>query len=391
MPMDEPFSLYVHIPFCRSLCSYCAFNTYAGLDALIPAYVDALRREMALVAQAADAPLASHTLYFGGGTPSLLAARQVEAIIAAARDSVGLRLDAEITLEANPGSLDLARLEALRAAGITRLSLGVQSAHASELKLFGRAHTFAGAAQAFALARRAGFDNISIDLIYGAPHQTRQNWRETLNKTLAWEPDHISLYSLSIEPGTSLHHRAQQGLLPSPDPDLAADMYDDARAWCARAGLRQYEIANWARPGFECAHNKQYWLNRPFLGFGAGAHGAARGLRYWNVKPVKGYVERVVSGAARAFPLSPAADDFEVIGEELAMAETAILGLRLVHEGLSLADFERRFNRPAGAVFGPALAELSRAGLVREEGDRLLLAGRAYLVSNRVFARLLPD
>lgn len=349
----EPYSLYVHIPFCRTRCTYCAFNTYAGLEAQIEPYVAALEREIEYVAGSTAAAV-SHTLYFGGGTPSLLAPDQVSAVIRACQKHLGLAHDAEITLEANPGSVDQAGLDALRASGVNRLSVGV-------------------------------------DLIYGAPGQSRQSWRASLDAVLAWEPDSVSLYSLTLEAGTSLQRRVERGRLPHPDPDLAADMYEDAQHRLERAGFRQVEISNWARPGHECLHNRQYWLNRPYLGFGAGAHGAACGLRYWNVDPIPRYLERLSDPSARParFPLSPAVAGFEVIDRQLAMSETMILGLRLVADGVSRSDFARRFGRSLESVFGPTIEQLAQAGLLASEGDRLRLTARAYLVSNRVFAHFL--
>lgn len=385
-----PFSLYVHIPFCRTLCTYCAFNTYAGLGALIAPYVDALQREIALIGEAAG-DIASHTLYLGGGTPSLLTPAQVEAIITTSMCHLGLLPDSEITLEANPGTVDSQTLIAYRSAGVNRLSLGVQSAHAEELRLFGRRHSFEEAVQAFQQARTAGFDNISVDLIYGAPYQTLQSWRETLKAVLAWEPDHVSLYCLTLEEGTSLYRRVERGTIPAPDPDLAADMYEEAREMLTQAGLRHYEISNWARPGHECRHNRQYWLNRPFLGFGAGAHGAVEGLRYWNVNPVREYLERVAYGEPRPFPLGPAISGCEEIDQALAMSETLILGLRLVREGVHSADFARRFGCTPDEVFGPMLDELERIGLLERTGATIRLSERGYLLSNQVFMRLLPE
>lgn len=385
----EYLSIYIHIPFCRTRCSYCSFNTYTGLEALVEPYLAALQHEIALVAQNRS-DLAGHTLYLGGGTPSLLTPVQVEAIIMAVCVHLGLLPTAEITLEANPGTVDAAKLAAFRAAGVNRLSLGVQSIHADELRLFGRSHSFADATDAFHLARRAGFDNISVDLIYGAPYQTRRSWRETLEAVLAWNPEHISLYSLTIETGTPLHHRIERGDIPSPDPDLAADMYEDARARLAQAGFRQYEISNWAQPGCESVHNRQYWLNRPYLGFGAGAHGAACKLRYWNVASVQDYIARIARCEPQNFPLSPAVEGWEAISERLAMSETVILGLRLVREGISRTDFARRFGCTLDQVFGLELERLERIGLIEDSGDAIRLTERAYLLSNQVFWRLLP-
>lgn len=383
-------SLYVHVPFCRTLCTYCAFNTYAGMQALVEPYVAALEREMALVGRAAGAR-AAHTLYFGGGTPSLLDARQVAGLVDVARRELGLLDGAEITLEANPGTVDLDKLRAIRAAGVNRLSLGVQSALAADLRLFGRRHSFEEAEAAFRLAREAGYDDISVDLIYGAPGQTLDDWRHTLREVLAWGPEHVSLYALKLEPGTSLYVRVEKGRLPAPDDDLAADMYDLARQVLGEAGYRHYEISNWARPGHESEHNRQYWLNEPFLGFGAGAHGAAAGLRCWNVDPVREYVERVTTGAPQPFPLSPATADYEVIDEALEMSETVILGLRLVGEGVRRADFAARFERELDDVFGAALRGVEALGLIEQTPDAVRLTERGYLLSNQVFMRLLPE
>lgn len=389
MPANT-FSLYVHIPFCKVRCSYCAFNTYTGLEALYEPFLQALRREIRLVGTASPG-LTSHSLYFGGGTPSVLSPLQVQSVIATCRGHLGLISDAEISLEANPGTITLNQLRGYREAGVTRLSLGVQSAREADLRLFGRDHTFEEAEEAFRLARAAGFESISVDLIYGAPHQTYRGWHQVLDAVLAWEPDHISLYSLALEPGTALHHRVEHGLLPHPDSNLVADMYEGARDALGRAGLQQYEISNWARPGHECQHNRQYWLNLPYLAFGPGAHGWAGHLRYWNVNPVPGYINCINDGDTQPFPFSPAVDDYEVIPQEMEMAETVILGLRLVREGVSKADFARRFGQSLDSVFGPAIGGLEQAGLLRLDGDTLRLTEKAYFVSNRVFVEFLPE
>lgn len=390
MTGSKPFSVYVHIPFCRTRCAYCAFNTYVGLDALIEPYTDALTREMALLAEDTEL-LQAHTLYLGGGTPSLLSPAQVEAIVGAAVRHLRLQAGAEITLEANPGSASPQALAGYRSAGVNRLSLGVQSTHESELKLFGRRHTFEDAAMTFQQARGAGFEAISVDLIYGAPTQTLHSWCKTLGAVLAWEPEHVSLYSLTLEPGTPLHQRVERGEVSPPDPDLAADMYEDACELLDRAGLQHYEISNWARPGHECAHNRQYWLNLPFLGFGAGAHGGAAGLRYWNVASVETYIERVRQGKPQPFPLTPAVDGYEQIDRPTEMSETLILGLRLVQEGISSAAFAQRYGCTPDDLFGPEIRELEQLGLLERQGDRIRLSRRGYLLSNQVFVRLLPE
>lgn len=388
-------SLYVHIPFCRALCTYCAFNTYAGLDHLIDPYVTALCREMALVGAANPASVA-RTLYFGGGTPSLLTVRQVERIVSAARRYLGLRPDAEITLEANPGSLDLPALRGYRDAGITRLSLGVQSAQPADLHLFGRRHTFAGARTSFYLARQAGFDDISLDLIYGAMGQTLGGWQHTLESVLSWDPDHFSLYSLILEPGTSLYKRVERGGLPPPNDDVAADMYEYTLDRLSAAGYEHYEISTWGKPGHHSRHNRTYWYNEPFLGFGAGAHGAiyqpdGRMVRYWCVDPVPQYIDAVRSASLTGWTVSPALGGCEEIGRSLEMSETAILNLRLVDEGIDKVAFQARFSTSVDAVFGDILAALISLGMVEDDGRRVRLTPRGYLLSNQVFMRLLPE
>ncbi|MBN1122511.1 MAG: radical SAM family heme chaperone HemW [Anaerolineae bacterium] len=386
----DPFSIYVHIPFCRSRCSYCAFVTYAGLEACLPAYIDAVEREIEGMGQNAS-PCSSHTLYLGGGTPSLLSPAQVETLIGACRDHLGLGDGAEITIEANPDTLDEKKSIGYRAAGVNRLSIGVQSTQAEELRLFNRRHTAEQAAEAVQMARTAGFDNISIDLIYGAPRQTRTSWRATLDTVMGWQPEHISLYGLTLEEDTPLAAMVERGELDAPDPDLAADMYEDAQERLSRAGLGQYEISNWTRAGYASRHNRQYWLNRPYLGIGVGAHGSAGGRRMWNVTSIPEYIRRMAEGQARPFPFSPANEDYEEINEGLAKSETMILGLRLVEEGVDRMDYEARFGESIEASFGPVLRELEAGGLIESNSERIRLTRRAYLISNRVLVRFLPD
>lgn len=391
--LTKSVSLYVHIPFCEAKCTYCAFNIYVGLERLIAPYVEALRREIEWIArQAPDQMAAAHTLYLGGGTPSMLDPVQIASIIESCRSHFNLLPQAEITLEANPESVTDHRLAAWRNAGVNRLSIGVQSAQAAELELFGRLHTVEQAFRVVQLARQAGFDNVNVDLIYGAPHQTRGSWQKTLDTVLPWNPDHVSLYSLSIEPKTALAHWVKRGKIPTPDDDLAADMYGDARERLARAGFEQYEIANWARPGFTCQHNRQYWINQPFLGFGAGAHGAANGVRYWNIKPLSKYIARIDQADGKGkFPYSPAVDDFQHVTDAWEMAETVILQFRLVQEGVQKADFARRFGREINGVFGETIARLEKLGLLTSDERSIRLTERAYLISNQVFVQFVPE
>jgi oxygen-independent coproporphyrinogen-3 oxidase len=416
-----PLSLYLHIPFCTVRCAYCDFNTYASLEGLMAPYTAALCREIRLVGEAGGRPLA-HTLYFGGGTPSLLPLELHARIFAALREAFTLTSDCEITLEANPGTLSRAYLEGLRTLGVNRLSLGAQSSHPHELRLLDRLHLFGDVVQAVSWAQAAGFENINLDLIYALPHQTLAQWQATLHRVLALGPEHISAYALSLEHGTPLRAWVYRGLLPMPDPDLAAEMYEWASETLERHGYVQYEISNWARddgermtaarsdpkseienpkskienpksktpnPKFACRHNLQYWRNEEYLGFGAGAHGHAAGLRYSNVLAPAAYIQRIESGERRPYPLSPAVSECTRLTPEETMGETMMMGMRLVREGVSNAEFERRFGVSLAARYPRELRALQRRGLIEWDGRHARLTRAGRLLGNQVFREFL--
>jgi len=391
---------YVHIPFCQVRCSYCDFNTYAGLGALIPAYAAALCRETELVAQGASLACVGgvevDSVYLGGGTPSLLPAREAEGILGALRRNLTVIPEAEITMEANPGTVDLDRLSALRALGVNRLSFGVQSAQADELRLLDRLHTFDQAVQAVGWARQAGFENLNLDLIYGIMGQTRASWQDTLHRALNLNPEHLSLYALTVESGTPMQARVEAGALPMPDSDLAADMYEWARDELPSAGYRHYEISNWARcdprdndaaPAFACRHNLGTWRLQPYLGLGAGAHGFVPGWRYSNVRHPDEYVTRIWSGEPGPFPFSPAVAETLAVDAQTERREMLLLGLRLVEEGVGERTFHQRFGVSLQAAFGDDLAELEGQGLLERAAGRVRLTRRGHLLGNRVFMR----
>jgi oxygen-independent coproporphyrinogen-3 oxidase len=400
----DTISLYLHIPFCHAKCHYCDFNSYAGLLGLRESYVDALLAEIAFAGRRSrlpdGTPRRCRTIFFGGGTPSLLTSAQVRALLDAARAHFTLDADAEITLEANPGTLEYGHLDELRAAGVNRLSMGAQSFDPALLKWMGRIHTPREIETAFAAARTAGFDSVNLDFIYALPGQSLETWQRTLDHAVALGPDHLSLYSLIVEEGTPLYTWVSQGRVRPPDDDLAADMYELAEARMAAAGYRHYEVSNWARPGRECRHNLTYWRNLPYIGLGAGAHGWYAGHRYAEARPIRAYIARVTAatgasaareGRAEQPPLPAAAIvDDEAIPRELEMAETAMVELRLV-EGLRLEAFTRRFHTDFQTVFGMRLGEVWSAGLLEVESGMLRLTDRGRLLGNEVFARLLPD
>ncbi len=396
------FSLYFHIPFCVHRCAYCDFNTYAGQEDAIPAYVRAVQNEIRSVARSAPERLPAHTIFFGGGTPSLLTARQFEAILETVHENFDMSADAEVSLEANPGTLSRDYLRGLHRLGFNRISLGVQSAHPDELRQLERIHDYFDVVQAVEWARLAGFDNLNLDLIFGLPEQILRRWQASVDLVLGLHPEHLSLYALTLEHGTPFGRWAARGLMPSLDPDAAADMYEWAEERLAAAGYEHYEISNWAQRGRQCLHNLQYWRNLPYLGFGAGAHGSANGLRVANVLHIKTYIERCLDVQPRPFPFSPATVNRQVIPPFVEMQETMMTGLRLTREGISLSAFRKRFGQELVDVFGKEIEELLALDLLEWEniaplqenearegkGDRALrLTVRGRLLGNQVFMR----
>ena len=274
--------LYIHVPFCKTKCPYCDFNTYQGIEGQMGSYLEAVTTDLRLWGSALGHPRV-RTVFFGGGTPSYLPEGDIDAILRAARDAFVVDGEAEITIEANPGDLDYAACRGLLRQGVNRLSIGVQSLDNGLLQLLGRRHSADDAITAFQTARDAGFENVNLDLMYGLPHQSVAQWEDTITRLAALFPEHVSLYALTLEEGTPMRLWADQGRIPEPDPDLAADMYAIARRVLAESGYHHYEISNWARPGLQSRHNLVYWRNEPYLGVGPGAHSRLGDYRFWTV------------------------------------------------------------------------------------------------------------
>ncbi len=385
----EPVAVYLHIPFCQTRCGYCDFNTYAGVQQFIPAYVDALCREIEQVAAAAPAPLAGKTVFFGGGTPSLLSSPQISQILRCLSSNLDLSGCAEISLEANPGTVDEERLAGFLEAGVNRLSLGMQSANPAELSILDRQHQPGDVQAAVAAARNAGFANISLDLIYGIPGQDMDSWLKTLRAALELLPEHLSLYCLTVEEGTPLEEQIKNGSVQKPDDDLAADLFTAALELLNQDGFERYEISNFAakRGGLlmTCAHNLTYWRNQPYLGFGAGAHGCADKVRTANVKPIPAYLSAVTSGKAKVFPAGPAAENIHCQSDWEIIEETMMLGLRLTGEGISARGFQTRFGRSIESLFPRQIQHLTARGLVEWDGETLRLSQQGSMLGNQVF------
>jgi oxygen-independent coproporphyrinogen-3 oxidase len=402
--MTSNHSIYIHIPFCTHRCAYCDFNTYAGQEDAIPAYVDALIREIEFIGhrttELSNYSTNVHTIFFGGGTPSLLSPKQFESILKAVRAHFPLTNSVEITIEANPGTVSDSNLLELRQLGINRISFGAQSANTEELHMLERAHTFFDVIEAVLSARKAGFKNLNLDLIYGLPEQTLETWQTTVKRILDLHPEHISAYALTLEHGTPFGRWSAKGLLPLPDPDLAAEMYEWASETFEENGYAQYEISNWSKSQRECKHNLQYWRGLPYLALGAGAHGYASGHRYSNVLRIKTYIDRLTSYQAThyPFPLSPVTVNYHKQTPRDDMSEFMMTGLRLTQEGVSDDEFHVRFGTSMCDVYGKEIEELLKFALLEWVNDSPLLKGegpgvrlrltkRGRLLGNQVFMR----
>ncbi|HEX7396801.1 MAG TPA: radical SAM family heme chaperone HemW [Propionibacteriaceae bacterium] len=375
---DGSLAMYVHIPFCASRCGYCDFNTYTAAElgaapgASQTSYVAAALDEVAL-ARRVLGPRTVSSVFVGGGTPTLLASDTLVTVLSAIQDTFGLADDAEVTTEANPESVTPESLAALREGGFTRMSFGMQSAVPHVLRTLDRVHTPGRAAQAVAEARAAGFDDVSLDLIYGTPGESIADWRTSLNAALAAGPDHVSAYALIVEDGTPLARRIRHGELPAPDDDDLADKYLLADELLEGAGYGWYELSNWARPGHPCRHNVAYWLSADWWGIGAGAHSHVGGVRWWNVKHPAAYAERLGTGRSPGHAR-------EVLTADQRRVEQVLLEIRLA-EGVPatlLTPTERA-----------RVDDLVARDLLVRRDDRLVLTLGGRLLADAVVRDLL--
>ncbi len=388
MSTPVPHAIYIHVPFCTTKCTYCAFNTYTNLESLVQPFTEAVAREL-LSVSLSQPQTPVHTVFFGGGTPSLLTAAQFDPILGAIRHNYILQPDAEISLEANPNDITRPYLEGLRAVGLNRISIGMQSAIDSELQMFARRHDNDAVVHAVTAARQAGFDNLNLDLIYGIPHQTLANWEQSLSQAIALQPEHVSLYALGLEEGTPMAAWVDRGRLPTPDDDLAADMYERATDMLGAAGYVQYEISNWAKPGYECRHNLQYWTNDPYIGVGPGAHGFAGGVRYSTLLSPQRYIKSLLGEPEPyAFPRTAATDQAVVLDQEAEIAETLIMSLRLTERGVPRAEFAQRFGIDLVDLHRTVIEKYTAQGLLEVDPQRVRITERGRLLCNLVFREL---
>jgi putative oxygen-independent coproporphyrinogen III oxidase len=369
--MSAPAGIYVHVPFCMTRCGYCDFNAYAGLDALKPSYLEALFQEVELAAPAWHGE-EFVSVFLGGGTPTTMEPADLKALLAHLRDRFALTRQAEVTIEANPDTVDEASLQALLETGYNRLSMGAQSFDPSVLKVLERIHQPASVRRAMAAARRAGYANVNLDLIYGAEGESADSWERTLHETAGLAPEHVSAYALTIEPATPLGRKVAAGVSPEPDPDLQAEMFQVACDVLRDAGYRHYEVSNWAKPGYECAHNLGYWERRPYVGLGAGAHSYRDDTRWWNVRPPETYMEMVERGE---LPIGGS----ESLEPSDAYLEEVFLKLRIL-EGVPASWFEEQRYEPFVA-----------SGLLVDDLGQLVPTERGMMLLNELVLGLTSE
>ena len=408
-PPHDAFGLYIHIPFCEKKCPYCDFNTYAGLDATFGAMVEALCAEMATWRTRVTDRTVS-TIFVGGGTPTVLDAGLLGQLFQGIDRHFTVAADAEITCEANPGTVDRAKFGVLRDLGVNRLSLGVQSFQPDELRFLGRIHDVDDVYRAVDSARAVGFDNLNLDFIFGLPHQQAEQWHSTMEQAIGLDPEHLSLYSLIVEPNTPLNHWVDSGRVDAPDDDQAGLLYEMAMAALDSAGYLHYEVSNWAKrtpadepcaagthnvPALACRHNLIYWRNQEYLGIGPGAHShlrvaahdqaeAVTEQRWANRKPVAGYINRLRQELS--------VEEFsETLTPDLSMGETMMLGLRLLDEGVEFARFRRRHQADLRHVYASQLQRFVAQQLLTADDIGVRLTRQGLMVGNQVFMEFLPD
>jgi oxygen-independent coproporphyrinogen-3 oxidase len=361
--------IYIHIPFCRVHCPYCDFNAYAGMDDLSDAYVEALLTE--IVASGDGSKVA--TVYFGGGTPSRLEARLLGDLLRSVQEVFDVAPGAEVSIEANPEDVTNPVCEELVAAGFTRMSIGAQSLSDRILKMLGREHGGRQAREAIGIARRAGFERVNADLIFGTPGETQAEWRESLEGVAAAGANHVSCYALTVEEGTPLSAWVLSGRFPPTDDDEQADKYEFASEFLESHGFHHYEVSNWAKPGHECRHNFNYWSGGDYLGFGAGAHSHTDGRRWWNIRNPRTYIAR-----------SPEVEaGFEQLAFTRRVEEAAMLALR-TDSGIDRSAFALRWEVDPFVRWSGELKELAGLDLVTYSDDRIRPTTKGFLMNGQV-------
>ncbi|HEX3030604.1 MAG TPA: radical SAM family heme chaperone HemW [Clostridia bacterium] len=373
---NKEIGLYIHIPFCKSKCHYCDFNSFSGRDSIVPAYFDSIKREITLYSDRLKS-YTIKTIFLGGGTPSYIDPHYIYEVMNLCRKKLDITSNAEISIETNPGTLTYEKLIAYKDIGINRLSIGLQAWQNHILKGLGRIHTNSEYIENFYEARKAGFSNINTDLIFGLPGQTLKDWNETLERVIELKPEHLSCYSLKIEEGTEFGRLKDAGKLEEIEDELDREMYYMAIEKLKKEGFSHYEISNFAKPGYECKHNMIYWRAEEYIGFGAGAHSYFQGKRYNNASNPEEYSAALNRGIQ---PL----EDIQEIDREEQMSEYMLLGLRLI-EGIDCLEFESRFNANVFSLYGDRIAVLCKKKLLETEERFIRLTPKGLDFANEVF------
>lgn len=400
----KKLEIYIHIPFCEKKCDYCDFLSMRADEGTKREYVNGLIREIELSKDMMKGYQAD-TVFIGGGTPSILREDYIEKIMQTLKDNCELSENAEITIECNPGIVNLKKLETYKKSGINRISFGLQSANDSELRELGRIHDFAVFVESYKMARQAGFNNINVDIMSALPGQTPESYRDTLNKVIELNPEHISAYSLIVEDGTPMEERVEQNLVTLPDEDTEREMYYLTREIALKNGYKRYEISNYAKPGYECRHNKGYWQRVEYLGFGLGAASLYQNKRYSNVSDLNEYIGLLLDGGKdedyyggmvyqddvwdiQEDTLNILHGKISALSNKDMMEEFMFLGLRMT-EGVSEKKFKMDFGRNIDAVYGEVIEKLEKQHLLERKEGRIKLTDRGVDISNYVMSEFL--
>ena len=395
-----PIGLYIHIPFCETKCSYCDFNTYAGIENLLAQYINSICKEIKLWGSVIPNANIS-TIFFGGGTPSYIPANLLGQILNTIKSEMDTTNCTEITIESNPNDLsEIKKLEYYLKIGINRISIGIQSFNDIHLKNIDRRHSSAEGIQAIKNAKSAGFENINIDLMFGLPNQTKYEWIQTLEVVPTIPIQHISMYCLTIEKNTPMFHQVNQGVLQMPDQDLAAEMYEIATDFMKQENFRNYEISNWAKNNKICEHNLAYWKNQQFIGIGPGAHSLLSSYRFSNIESPKKYIQKLKSNPdfektqnnkqtdKDKFLTIPTTENYEKQDIKTKMSDTMIMGLRL-DSGINLNEFEEKFQIKIEKIFPGKIDNLISENLINKKNNQIKLSDKGKLLGNEVFINFL--
>lgn len=392
MTEKKPLSLYVHIPFCKSRCGYCDFNTYAGKGNLIPDYIRGLEQEIIHFSAYLKDQFFIHTIYFGGGTPSILPGRYLRSIIQLIKERFEVVDDLEISMEVNPNGITSDYMEFIRKSGINRISIGGQSANSDELKILDRRHSFSDVIKAVEVTKNSGITNISLDLIFGIPTQTMKSLQDSVTRVIGLSPQHLSIYGLSYHGGTPLAEKIASGKILPIDEDLAGDMYEWLMEYLPGKGFNQYEISNWSlesKIDYCSQHNMQYWLNEDYLGVGAGAHSFVSENRWHNKLLIEEYLKGMSQENNKQALFHQAIQENKTLGINDIIKETMMMGLRLTNRGIDLRKFRERFSLDVEEIYSDQIQKLSKLGLIEYSsgisGNYLHLSQKGCMLGNQVF------